>query len=109
MEAVALIRKVIHVEFCYYWLVSVHCNEYSELMTRHNEVVLNFYSIWMSLDINECASSKRPCHEQANCVNTKGSYECNCKSGYSGDGRLCTRKFTKNIFSFRFAKMLKVL
>ena len=29
------------------------------------------------------------CSENANCMNTEGSFECVCKSGYTGDGRTC--------------------
>ena len=38
-------------------------------------------------DINECASY--PCHPNATCTNTEGSYICNCQSGYSGNGTFC--------------------
>ena len=38
-------------------------------------------------DISECAAS--PCHPNATCTNTEGSYICNCQSGYSGNGTFC--------------------
>ena len=41
----------------------------------------------MFLDINECEMS--PCHQNANCKDVDGSYECTCKTGYSGDGKQC--------------------
>ena len=38
-------------------------------------------------DVNECLSmSKNSCHYHATCVNTIGSYNCECKHGYFGDG-----------------------
>ncbi|XP_022777800.1 uncharacterized protein LOC111319257 [Stylophora pistillata] len=40
-------------------------------------------------DIDECATSKHDCSASAVCMNTKGSYNCTCKPGYSGDGRTC--------------------
>ena len=43
-------------------------------------------------DINECSVIK-PCSSLANCVNTIGSYECSCQSGYSGDGLKCDGKY----------------
>ncbi|KAK8692741.1 hypothetical protein V6N13_070348 [Hibiscus sabdariffa] len=38
------------------------------------------------LDIDECEIS-RPCNDNAECHNLPGRFECNCKSGYEGDGR----------------------
>ncbi|KAL9954064.1 hypothetical protein ACROYT_G041555 [Oculina patagonica] len=40
-------------------------------------------------DIDECASGTDDCSADAVCNNTKGSYNCSCKSGYYGDGRIC--------------------
>ena len=38
------------------------------------------------LDINECSQSPAVCHQNAICTNTKGSYSCQCETGYTGDG-----------------------
>ena len=43
------------------------------------------------LDIDEC-SGINMCSEDADCTNTDGSYVCNCKSGFSGDGLSCSGK-----------------
>ena len=40
------------------------------------------------VDIDECAS-KDSCDENANCLNTDGSYECRCRQGFFGDGMSC--------------------
>ena len=40
------------------------------------------------LDINECNNSM-PCHVNATCNNTIGSYQCNCVAGYAGNGVNC--------------------
>ncbi|CDW55810.1 NIDO and EGF 3 and EGF CA domain containing prote in, partial [Trichuris trichiura] len=40
-------------------------------------------------DINECRFKEFACHKHAICINTPGSYVCQCKRGYSGDGRQC--------------------
>ena len=40
-------------------------------------------------DIDECIVSP-PCGDNANCNNTEGSYECECKTGFSGDGLNCS-------------------
>ena len=41
-------------------------------------------------DIDECAQSLDNCATSAMCINTPGSYTCQCFSGYFGDGRHCT-------------------
>ena len=44
-------------------------------------------------DINECSEGSDTCDENANCTNTDGSYNCSCKTGYTGDGRNCSGSF----------------
>ncbi|KAL9970894.1 hypothetical protein ACROYT_G023349 [Oculina patagonica] len=45
------------------------------------------------IDIDECLSN--PCHVNASCSNTHGSYKCTCHPGFAGDGRfVCSGKFT---------------
>ena len=41
-------------------------------------------------DINECANGTATCSVNATCTNTRGSYTCTCKSGYTGNGKTCT-------------------
>ena len=41
------------------------------------------------LDINECkGSSLHDCHSNATCKNTVGSFNCTCKQGFHGDGKI---------------------
>ena len=40
-------------------------------------------------DLDECKSYTHSCHQLATCTNERGSYSCNCKSGYGGDGFEC--------------------
>lgn len=40
-------------------------------------------------DIDECARNDQKCHQEAECVNTVGSYNCSCKLGFEGDGVNC--------------------
>ncbi|XP_058126471.1 multiple epidermal growth factor-like domains protein 8 isoform X2 [Anopheles coustani] len=41
-------------------------------------------------DVDECELGLHDCHEQAECSNTHGSYNCKCRKGYFGDGvRYC--------------------
>ncbi|TKR86954.1 hypothetical protein L596_011446 [Steinernema carpocapsae] len=41
-------------------------------------------------DIDECAQDATLCHEKAYCINTEGSYFCECQVGYGGSGTNCT-------------------
>ena len=41
------------------------------------------------VDIDECADGQNRCDEQAVCINTIGSFKCDCKPGYNGDGFTC--------------------
>ncbi|CAH3013761.1 unnamed protein product [Porites evermanni] len=43
----------------------------------------------MSRNVDECAKQLDNCHYYAHCNNTLGSYECLCKDGFAGNGRLC--------------------
>lgn len=47
--------------------------------------------IFSSSDINEC-EGKHGCSSKAKCVNTIGSYGCQCLPGYRGDGFNCQGK-----------------
>ena len=48
-------------------------------------------------DLDECISS--PCHINATCANTKGSFNCVCKPGYTGSGFECDGRFGVKHFS----------
>ena len=43
-------------------------------------------------DVNECADGTSNCSADAMCNNTKGSYRCKCKPGFTEDGRTCKGK-----------------
>ena len=43
-----------------------------------------------STDIDECAQDQDDCHSNGVCMNTIGSYTCQCNAGFQGDGRSCT-------------------
>ena len=40
-------------------------------------------------EINECVRGLHKCSSDAFCNNTKGSYNCTCKHGFTGNGREC--------------------
>ena len=41
------------------------------------------------LDIDECSKNLHHCHHHGYCTNIKGSYNCSCNVGYSGNGFNC--------------------
>ena len=46
--------------------------------------------LFILVDIDECKiGNKGGCHKDARCVNTVGSFQCQCKPGYEGDGKTC--------------------
>ena len=41
------------------------------------------------MDIDECSTLTHSCHPDSDCTNTMGSYDCECKDGFTGDGLIC--------------------
>jgi hypothetical protein len=41
------------------------------------------------VDVDECADGSDDCDSNANCNNTPGGFECVCKDGFGGNGKLC--------------------
>ena len=58
----------------------------------------NFCIFILISDIDECFPERisdkyidfaHNCHVDANCSNSRGSFQCTCHTGYSGDGVMC--------------------
>ena len=63
------------------------CKDYSTLSLIHKSFFTYF------ADIDECSSDGlNTCDidTRAMCTNTFGSFLCDCRSGFTGDGRTCT-------------------
>ena len=48
------------------------------------------YVQFIKTDVDECSENTHDCDSNADCTNTDGSYNCACKTGWSGDGTSCT-------------------
>ncbi|XP_067019718.1 uncharacterized protein [Acropora muricata] len=62
--------------------------------TKPNDFITEQQSYYIKRtggDVDECAAFPNICDANADCQNTDGSFICNCKAGYTGDGRSCFR------------------
>ncbi len=64
------------------------CKHYQCLLS----ITITFTDSILISDINECTEGSAECDENADCENNEGSYDCNCKNGFSGDGKTCSGK-----------------
>lgn len=60
-------------------------------------------------EINECETGEHKCHKNADCVNTEGSYHCQCKDQYTGNGYDCKRKIVFPFFINLDLKLFYIL
>lgn len=56
-------------------------------MKEFKDIII--FSFFLNQDIDECAQGDSKCSKEAYCVNLPGSYKCNCKEGFIGDGFNC--------------------
>ena len=55
-----------------------------------------FLSYLIFADLEECSTNTHNCDVNADCMNTVGSYSCNCRAGYTGNGQACNGKKSTN-------------
>jgi len=48
----------------------------------------------LPVDIPECVRGLDECDTNATCINTVGSYDCMCNTGFTGSGFMCTGLFS---------------
>ena len=51
---------------------------------------ISFFSF--ETDIDECQTDNHGCHSNSDCLNSIGSYTCQCKPGFTGSGFSCQCK-----------------
>ena len=72
-----------------YVLLATLGMEHLVMVYGSNNVVLLYQSLQHSFlltDIDECDLGLNNCSEAAACINTIGSFECDCLLGLTGDG-----------------------
>jgi len=62
------------------------------LCTGVNHYIQNTSGSPMCVDNDECIQGTSACHRDAACINTVGSYICQCNDGFNGDGKDCIAK-----------------
>ena len=50
---------------------------------------MGFSCYLLYVDLDECTVGTHNCGENSNCINDIGSYYCDCKTGFFGDGEIC--------------------
>ena len=56
-----------------------------QFMLDSNQLKHTFNS---TSDTNECEDSEQRCAVNATCINVRGSYNCECKPGFQGNGSI---------------------
>ena len=60
-------------------------------------------------DVDECKTSNGSCPENSKCVNTLGSFECQCQRGYEKINGSCKGNFTTLVISVVLMILKKIL
>lgn len=57
---------------------------------------MHFIEYHFFVDIDECATQTDECPDNSRCINTPGSYRCECWSGFTKIGEICEGKIWMN-------------
>lgn len=73
------------------------CTKSPTLFHCHFIIWIDSQKFWIMfygtiVDIDECETGDNLCDENAFCYNTRGSYKCDCKPGFEGNGYACRGK-----------------
>jgi len=55
----------------------------------HLFIYVFIYFLSRYTDIDEFTSQTHDCSPNSKCTNMEGSFQCECKSGFTGDGKTC--------------------
>ena len=63
------------------------CSVYMKIYT--NFLNVSRHSFILCTDIDECEIGAHQCDINAECINIPGGYNCNCETGFFGNGTEC--------------------
>ena len=66
--------------------------------------ILHAQPIYVSTDRDECTEKNDTCAANETCVNTIGSYSCNCAPGYTGEAGNCQGYLLVVIYTGRYTQ-----
>ena len=62
---------------------------------------LLFYNYFLLYeDVDECTSQTHDCPANGVCTNVEGSFQCECQSGFTGDGKTCDGRSRDKIVAY---------
>ena len=62
---------------------------------------LLFYNYFLRYeDVDECTSQTHDCPANGVCTNVEGSFQCECRSGFTGDGKTCDGRSRDKIVAY---------
>lgn len=87
------------------WLSTFYiiCTHFKPFLLRESKLVIFYFMWWfdcvcvvflISLDKDECATREAKCPRYSTCVNTDGSYRCQCESGRILNNNKCDGMIT---------------
>ncbi len=77
------------------------CNDFNECNLGPCDdgyICENLSGSFQCNEVDECVLGNNACLPEANCINTPGSYECECPSGYQGDAIMACEDINECIF-----------
>lgn len=62
--------------------------------------------IFSFIDIDECETNEHNCDPNARCINSVGSYYCECIEGYHGTGTKCEGNDFNNMYIYNYMSLV---
>ena len=89
-----------------WYVIVLCCIIFLILVTKEIENIVFDDYLFFITDVDECNNvTYSPCHANATCNNTLGSYICYCHEGYDGNGTNCTGMY---LISFSVCIFMKL-